>query len=274
MAMSFAGIKGLPFMGATSTLVTMINALLGDDDEPYDFDVMMRNWTNELFYKGLVNYATNLEVANRVGVANDLIFRDDPQSVAEHGYVLTAMKQAFGPVGSLIAGTEQGFKAFEQGETLRGLESMVPSFVRNAFKAWRFAQDGVETLDGTPIIEDISAYNIFMQGIGFSSAELSNIYEELSAKKGYERDILAKRTKLLNKYDMATRAGDYDLLAEVEEDIQNFNERRADPKARITQETLRRSARAREAAERTMINGVRFNRSLLPEIEALLDDDE
>jgi len=274
MAMAFAGIKGLPFMGATSTLATMINALLGDDDEPYDFDVMMRNWTNELFYKGLVNYATNLEIANRVGVANDLIFRDDPRGVAEDGYVLTAMKQAFGPAGSFAVGVGNGAKLVSEGEVWRGIESMMPSFVRNGMKAMRFGSEGATTLNGNPIVEDISAYNVAMQIVGFSPANLSNVYEELAMKKGFEREIMEKRKKLLNKYDMARRAGDSDLMDEAREEISAFNERRIDPKAKITRDTLIRSERAREAAEKNMINGVRFNKNLMPEIEALLNEDE
>ena len=274
MAMAFAGIKGLPFMGATSTLVTMINALFGDDDEPFDFDVEARNLTNELFYKGLINYLTNLEIANRTGVANDLIFRDDPRSVAEHGYILTAMKQAFGPAGSFAFGVGNGAQLMADGEVWRGIEAMMPSFIRNGMKAVRFGQEGATTLKGEPIVDDISAYNIAMQVIGFSPANLSNVYEELSLKKGYERDVQQKRTKLLNKYDMARRAGDYDLMMEVQGEIDKFNERRIDPKAKITRETLQRSLKAREAAEKNTINGVRFNKSLRPEIDKLLEEDE
>lgn len=274
MAMAFAGIKGLPFMGATSTLVTMINALIGDDDEPFDFDVEMRNWTNDLFYKGAINYLTNLEIANRVGVANDLLFRDDPRSVAEHGYILTAMKQAFGPAGSFAFGVGNGAQLVADGEVWRGIEAMVPSFIRNGMKAMRFGQEGATTLKGDPIIEDISAFNLAMQVIGFSPADLSNVYEELSLKKGFEREVQARRTKLLNKYDMARRSGDYELLTEVQSQIAEFNQRRIDPKAKITGDTLLRSVRAREAAERNTINGVRFNKSLMPEINKLLEEDE
>ena len=252
----------------------MINALFGDDDEPFDFDVEARNLTNELFYKGLINYLTNLEIANRTGVANDLIFRDDPRSVAEHGYILTAMKQAFGPAGSFAFGVGNGAQLMADGEVWRGIEAMMPSFIRNGMKAVRFGQEGATTLKGEPIVDDISAYNIAMQVIGFSPANLSNVYEELSLKKGYERDVQQKRTKLLNKYDMARRAGDYDLMMEVQGEIDKFNERRIDPKAKITRETLQRSLKAREAAEKNTINGVRFNKSLRPEIDKLLEEDE
>ena len=274
MAMAFAGIKGLPFMGAISTLATVINSLLGDDDEPYDFDVMMRSWTNELFYKGLINYATNLEVANRVGVANDLLFRDDPKGVAENGYVLTAMKQAFGPAGSFAASVGDGAKQMSEGNVVRGIETMLPTFLKNGFKAWRYASDGVTNRKGELVIDDISSYNIAMQVIGFSPANLSNVYEEIGMKKDFERKVMAQRSKLLNKYDMARRAGDSDLLMETLEQIGEYNENRKDPKAKITQDTLNRSVRAREAAEKDSVNGVRFNKNLRTEIDDLLEEYE
>jgi len=274
MTMAFAGIKGLPFMGMTSTLAEIIASLFGDEDEPFDFNTEMRAFFGDLLYKGGVNYALNLEIANRVGVANDLLFRDDPRSVDEHGYVLTAMQQMFGPLGSFVVGVGRGAELVGEGEVWRGVESMMPTFVKNAMKGFRYYQDGVTNLKGEPIIEDISAYNIAMQAIGFSPANLSNVYEELSMKKGFERDVLKRRSQLLNKYDMARRAGDYDLMMEVQEDIDKFNERRIDAKAKIRPDTLIRSQRAREAAEKNTINGVRFNKSLMPEIDRLLDEDE
>jgi hypothetical protein len=272
MTMAFAGIKGLPFMGAVSTLSTMISSLFGDEDEPFDLDVELRDFFGDLLYKGGVNYATNLEIANRVGVANDLLFRDDPRSVAEHGYVLTAMSQMFGPVGSFAIGAGRGAELIAQGEVVRGIESIVPSFIRNGMKGMRYMSEGALNLKGEPIIEDVSAYNALMQMIGFGPADLSAAYEKVSMKKEYERDVLTRRSQLLNKYDMARRAGDYDLMQEVQADIESFNEARKDPAARITPETLDRSQRAREAYEQNTINGVRFNKSLMPEIEDLLEE--
>jgi hypothetical protein len=272
MTMAFAGINGLPFMGVLTTLSTMIEAMFGDDDEPWDLEVEMRSFFGDLLYKGGVNYVTNLEVSNRVGVANDLIFRDDPRSVAEHGYVLTAMSQAFGPLGSFALGVGRGSELVAQGEIARGLESMVPSFVRNGMKAMRFAEEGALNLKGEPIIEDISAYNTLMQVVGFSPADLSNVYEEISLKKEFERDVLQRRARLLNKFNMAKKAGDTDLEEEVRAEIDAFNEDREDPKARIKPDTLRRSEAARKAYEDNTINGVRFNKSLMSEIDDLMEE--
>jgi len=271
MATVIAGVKGMPFYGAVSTLATMLNALFGDD-EPFDFDEAMRDFFGELFFKGGVNYATNLEVANRSGVATDLIFRDDPRGIAEHGYVLSAMQQAFGPLGSYAVSAERGIKAMNNGQVERGVEALLPSWARNGLKGARYLTEGAVTMKGDPIVEDVSAYNSVMQAFGFAPANLSTVYEKLQAAKGYEREVNAKRTQLLNRYDMARHAGDDDMKQETREMIAEFNEKF--PKKRITSETLQKSIAARKAAEKQMINGVRFDKKLMPEIREKFFSDE
>jgi hypothetical protein len=68
---------------------------------------------------------------------------------------------------------------------------------------------------------------------------------------------------------MARKAGDTELEQEVRAEIDAFNEDREDPKARIRPDTLRRSEAARKAYEDNIINGVRFNKSLMSEIDGL-----
>jgi hypothetical protein len=274
MAGAFAGVKGLPFFGFAETVAQMLNVLFGDDDEPFNFDEEMRNFFGELLYKGPTNFLTNLEIANRTGVAQDLIFRDDPRGIAEHGYVLSAMKNAFGPAGSYLIGAERGIKAMNEGQTMRGIESLVPSWVRNGMKGMRYMSEGAVTLKGDPIEEDIGAYNSLMQLIGFSPASLSSTYEKTSAAKGYDREVAQRKQRLLNKYDMARTAGDSDLMTEVREEIEAFNSKRTSPKDRITGDTLSRSQKARQAAEKNMINGVTFNRNRKAEIEEKFFSDE
>jgi GNAT superfamily N-acetyltransferase len=272
MATVFAGAKGLPFYGAASTLATMIAALFGDDDEPFDFDTEMREFFGEALYKGAFNYVTNLELANRAGIATDLLFRDDPKGVAEHGYVLSALQQAIGPIGSIAVNTGNAFNMFSDGNVGRAIETLSPSFLRNGIKGTRYLVEGATTLKGDPVMEDISAYNSLMQVIGFSPADLSSTYEKVSAAKGYEREVNARRVKLLQLYDMAQHAGDTEMMGMAREKIAEFNE--AVPAKRITGDTLRRSIAARAAAEKDMINGVRFDKKLRPEIEAKFFDDE
>jgi hypothetical protein len=104
-----------------------------------------------------------------------------------------------------------------------------------------------------------------MQAIGFSPADLSSTYEKTSAAKSYEKEIGARRVRLLHLHDMAKTAGDMDLMSQTREDISEFNEKH--PNNKITGDTLRRSESSRKAAEKNMINGVTFNKKLRGEIE-------
>lgn len=274
MTMAFAGTKGLPFMGAANMLATMLNGMLGDDDEPFDFNEWQQELVGDVMHKGLFNTITNLEVSNRTGLATDLVFRDDPRGVAEHGYALSAMQQAFGPAGSYAVNAERGIKAMNEGQVMRGVESLLPSYLRNALKGARYMTEGATTLKGDPVDGDISAWNSLMQIVGFAPADLSLTYEKLGVAKAYEREILQTHTKLLNKAEMADRSGDSELMAEVNEDIAKYNPK-VPQKLRITPQTRARSIKARKAAEQDMIHGVRFNKNLRSDIQdKFFEDDE
>jgi hypothetical protein len=271
MGMAFAGAKGLPFYGAASTLANMINALFGDDDEPFDFNEEMRDFFGELAYKGAVNYVTNLEISNRVGLATDLIYRDDPRSVADHGLTLTVIQQALGPAASYAVNAENAAKMMAEGHTERAFEALSPSFVRNGMKGFRYMTEGAQTLKGDPIESDINAYNGLMQMAGFAPADLSNMYEMSSARTQFQKEVLGRKTKLLNLYDMARTAGDTDLMSSTHEKIDSFNQ--AHPGERITSTTLQKSEAARKANEKNMIDGIVYNKKLLPEIREKFSED-
>jgi hypothetical protein len=272
MATVFAGIKGMPFYGAASVMAEMLNAMFGDDDEPFDFDEFIRESTPQFLYKGLVNYMFNVEVANRAGLATDLIFRDDPRGVAEHGYVLSALQQAIGPLGSIAVNAGRAVEMAKDGDYVRAIETAGPSFIRNASKGLRFLNEGATTLKGDPIMEDIGVYNSTMQAFGFAPADLSNRYEMISTAKGFEREILERRRDALRIYNMAEKAGDREMMSKAMDRIASFNN--AHPELRITGDSLRRSVRAREAAEKDTIYSVRFNKDLLPKLQREVFEEE
>jgi hypothetical protein len=264
MSAAVAGVGGLPFFGAAATLANMINALMGDDDEPYDTKQWTREFTGELAYKGPLNYLTNLEIANRSSLANDLVFRDDPQGIAEDGYTMTAIKTAAGPAGSVLMGVERGFDYMQRGEVVRAVEAAFPSFIRNALKGTRYFTEGALNLKGDPIDEDINAYNAVMQVFGFGPADLSSTYEQRSAAKDYERKVLDRKQRILDRWEMASESGDREFKAEVRKEFNSF--RKNYPQL-VDARTLDRSLNARKSAEKEIMLGMRWNKSLQPKLE-------
>ena len=233
---------------------------LEDDDEPFDARDDARMFFGELLYKGPLNKMLNVEVSTRASLANGLVFRDDPQGVAQNGYVATAIKQASGPLGSYAMGLERGVAAMNQGEFWRGVEAFLPSFARNGLKSVRYGIEGATTLKGQPVDTDINLWNNLMQVVGFAPADLSSTYEQRNAAANRQNKILARKTKLLNRLDIARQTGDSKLVRDTMRDINSFG--RAYP-GLIQPNTVSRSYKARRAAERKLVDGMRFNDTLL-----------
>ena len=264
MSAAIAGINGLPFYGAAATLANMMGALLGDDDEPFNAKEEVRAFTNEFIYKGPLNYITNLEISNRVGLANGLLFREDPYSIEQNGYIMTAIMQAMGPVGSYALNIERNAgRLLEQGEYGRFFEAISPSAVRNIIKTGRYMQEGARTIDGQPIVEDLNGYNLFLQAFGFSPASLSSLYENRAAALNYQSKVRAKKQKILKKYYMGVTTGDSDLMREA---LREFNEFSRSFPGLVGPDTLERSFKSRQAYEKDLVLGMKFDKGLQSKI--------
>ena len=262
MSAAIAGINGLPFFGATATLVNIINAIIGDEDEPFNFRNETSLFVDELAFKGPLNYLTNFEISNRVGLANGLLFREDPYSIEESGYVMTALAQAMGPVGSYFLGVEQAL--LEGGRK----EMLFPSGFRNILKAWRFHTEGATTKNGDPIISNISGYNLMFQAFGFGPADLSNIYEMRSAALNFENKVDDRLSEIKRKYVVAKDTGNIMLELEAVNEMDAMRMRHPD---KINPDTLERSYNATKSYRERVINGVSIDPAINnPYLEQLL----
>ena len=268
---ALAGVNGMPFFGAAATFANIANALLGDDEEPFNARDLSREFMGDFLFKGPLNYATNLEISNRVGIANGLLFREDPYSVEQNGLLMTAVMQSTGPVGSFALNLERNVpKQLERGEYLRAIESMSPSGLRNLFKTTRFAQEGARTANGQPIMEDFNGFQLALQAFGFTPAELSNLYENRSAALNFQSKVRAKKQKILKQYYLGVTTGDRGLQRKALADYRKFA--RNFPSL-VNEDTLARSFKSRAKSEQELLYGVRFDKNLLPDIEERFFDD-
>jgi hypothetical protein len=225
----------------------------------------------DFLFKGPLNYATNLEISNRVGIANGLLFREDPYSVEQNGLLMTAVMQSTGPVGSFALNLERNVpKQLERGEYLRAIESMSPSGLRNLFKTTRFAQEGARTANGQPIMEDFNGFQLALQALGFTPAELSNLYENRSAALNFQSKVRTKKQKILKQYYLGETLGDRGLKRKALADYRKFA--RNFPSL-INEDTLARSFKSRAKSEQELLYGVKFDKNLLPDIEERFFDD-
>lgn len=262
----FAGAMGMPLMSVMFGLAEAAAAAFGDDDdEPFDAEVAFRNFLADMLgpdvarvlAKGPVDYLTGANISGRVSL-NDLWLREPNRELEGQAQADYLLEQAAGPLfGGMLVNTLRGMKQIEDGHTWRGIETMMPKAVKDGMKSVRYATQGVNTLKGDPVIEDLSVGGALLQLAGFSPASLSERYEGINAAKGYEEKVLGRRSALLNAYAMAWRAGDADTVGKVLEKMRAFNQ--AQPALAINSATIRNSLQARMRYSSRAEGGVVLN---------------
>ena len=255
MSFTVAGVQGMPLYGMTETFSEAMNAMFGDDDEPYDFNENVRDLFGEFGYKGPLNKLLDTDIAARTGFSN-LIWRDDPRRVAEIGVPGYILETLLGPSYSYARNIGRGMEDWGEGNIYRGVEQMMPAFARNGMKSFRYATEGARTRNGAKLVDDLNAYNNFMQVFGFTNEDLSNAYERNNAMKQAERKILKKRSGLLTAAFLARDTGDRELLKEVQKQISIYNRSDIGKLNRITSKTLNTSYKQKKRSIEESVNGI------------------
>jgi hypothetical protein len=269
---ALGGINGLPFFGAAATFANILEAMnpFDDDDEPFNAKEEIRAATNEFFYKGPFNYLTNIEFSNRIGLANGMLFREDPYSIEQNGYVLTAIMQGMGPVGSYFLGAGRAMESLADGEYLRFWEGISPSAARNLFKTARYYKEGVRTRSGEELDTDLSGWTLFMQAFGFSPADVSSLYENRSISLNFQAKQLDRLAAIKKKYYVGVENGDAELMLEANEKLMDLM---LEFPGIADGKTLQRSYKAKKVYERDLVLGLRINPGLRDAVdEKFLDE--
>jgi hypothetical protein len=246
-----AGVAGMPLYGAVSLA---IDALIDDEDDPMDdVDTIVRTYLGEAGFRGGLNYVTGINFASRVGLG-ELLFRDTFIR-SDNPLLYQALEYGGGPIVGIFAQAERGFKLFDEGEFYRGFEAMSPAAIKNGMKAVRYATEGVETVGGDKIIEDLHPAHIGLQTLGFAPAEYSRQLEENAVLKGADRATARRKKKLLDMYfrNYFDGADNSSVLRK----IAKYNQKH--PNDPITAETIRRSRKTRISGKQSRYHGVTFS---------------
>ena len=271
MSYAFAGAQGMPFYGLLELIHDALDAAFGDDEDPQDFNLMVRNALGEMNFKGPFGALTGVDIAQRTGFG-DLILRDDSRTKAELGPVRYYVEQLLGAPMGVASNTDRGFRMINEGYWERGLEAMAPSAIRNAFKANRYAIEGATTLKGDPILDDISMTESLFQLAGFSPTRLAEVFARRGAAKEVEQAIQNRKRRLLDQYEMANNSGDYDALDSVRDKITRFNE--LVPEYPITAKTIKDSIEGRRKREAQAMYGVQINPKLKEKIRRAIEGED
>lgn len=253
---TFAGVLGLPL---ATTLLGFASALGGDDDEPWDAEIALRNYlaellgdgASEVISKGLPR-ALGIDLSSRVGLDSLILPRMQEGLEGQRaGESFTAAMT--GPVAGIgvnaIAGFSDIQKAVTPNEYLIGTEKLLPKAFRDLMKTYRLAAYGNVDKTGIEIVpqENISLSDVGQQALGFRSGKIAQAQEGKSAIYKMDKEIGSRRQRLMNRYAKAYMAGDVVAADEAWQDIKRFNAGigKDYPKLKITKPKLMQSIKQR-----------------------------
>lgn len=263
MHAAFAGVLGLPLVGF---LLGAASWMGGDDDDPWDAEVALRNYLAETFnptisnliMKGVPRAVTPIDMSGRVGI-NNLLLPDVQEGLEGKRWAESAMSAALGPVAGIGTNMVKGAQEISEGHNLRGVETMLPVFLKNFAKTYRYSDEGVQDKTGVSIMDEVSSMDLLVQGMGFSPSDVRTANEGKSAIFNANRKLNERRSSLMTLWSRAKMMDDQEEMDNVWEEIQGFNQKK--PTRRITRMNLNQSYRNRKRRIDRAEDGVYLNRS-------------
>lgn len=259
-----AGVMGLPFP-ITAAIYAIAAAADDDDDRTgkasfrLGLAETMGPDLGELVARGPMDAVTGLSIAGRTGI-NDLWFREPKEGAEGDDLAWHVTQQIAGPVLGIGVQAARGLSMMSDGDYQRGAEAMMPKALKDLAKSYRQASEGERTRKGDIIIDDVSAWNVAAQAMGFSSATMAKAYDAREYIKGKEGRIEDERSKLMSDYFMARKDGDEEAMADVMAQIREFNASHYRTEA-ITSRTLRQSLKSKQRSAHRTQGGVYLSRN-------------
>lgn len=263
MHATFAGTLGLPMVGMLLSLASWAG---GDDDDPWDAEVALRNYLAEAFgptistllMKGAPRAFTPFDMSGRVGI-NNMLLPDVQEGLEGKRWAESAMAGALGPVAGIGTNLVKGGQDITEGQTLRGIETMLPVFLKNFAKTYRYADEGVQDKTGVSIMDEVSSMDLLVQGMGFSPSDVRTANEGKTAIYQLNRKLNERRSRLMTLWSRAKMMDDQQEMDEIWEEIQGFNDK--NPSRRITRMNLNQSYRNRQRRIDRAEDGIYLSRN-------------
>jgi N12 class adenine-specific DNA methylase len=211
------------------------NGLMAGDDEPWDWQYELGEWLRqlskgatgsekmgELADKGLVRLL-GVDVSQRIGM-QDLWFKA-PRDTDGNGKldyseaVLPYAGAVIGQAGNLYQGVQQ----MSEGNVGRGVETMLPKFIKDLVKTGRYAAEDNRTIKGE-LKNPVSATGLAGQAIGFAPAENAEKGRDFDRVKQVERFWDDKKRGMRDQYVNAVLENDIERKQEAMAKIREFNQ--------------------------------------------------
>lgn len=200
---TLAGSLGLPF---ATVFATVIERMLGDDDEVFDATAAYRNFLADVFGKDVGEVlargaprALGFDISQRAGEQNLLPFSEflaDRRSWKEA--VANSAGRSLGAVPSMLQNVLNGGSQFADGDVLGGLKTMLPVAYKSPVEAYRMSAEGYVDTAGNRLPISPKASAILWQLLGFSPAEKAE-YSEARGDQAARRGEVSRRSAMLKQ---------------------------------------------------------------------------
>lgn len=266
-----AGITGMMMLGAGLTgtwgagiVFALASAFMDDDKDPEQelkksMVEALGPMMTGIILDGVPGYVTGTSQSESLGM-RDLWFRSPNTELEGKNEFEYWQSQLLGATPSIASNIFRGYGLIKQGETYRGIETMMPKAIKDPMKAYRYATEGATNTKGDTIVDDVSTADVIRQALGSTPAKLAEQYDINNAGYNLQQGILRKRQNLLNSYAKASDKGDTQKQQEITDQIVDFNEKY--PEQAITGKTISRSMKTRAQNAELATGGMRYNRKL------------
>jgi hypothetical protein len=227
---------------------------------------------------GPISALTDLNIGASTTL-DGLWFRDDtPAQSSKTAFQEMVFNAATGPFGSMASSVMDAFDDFNNGDFNRGVEKILPAFVRGAAKAFRQKSEGEITRPGDEIrnAEWFTAGKLIGQSLGFQSTEIAEEQKKYMLAKRMVIEIQKERKKVLDSLDKAAQRLENDpsdsneeRLEDVLVAIDRFNYKNG--MLAISGDTISKSLQGRAKRRMEAFGGLRVTRKEAPFVYPLLE---
>lgn len=275
-----AGVVGLP---GFATISWLLGKVLGDDDEPFDLEVALRevigdNDVASLILRGAPTVA-GVDLSGKVGMGNLLaILPFNDLDLSARSGVESAMANLLGgPFGGLVIRAADGLGLISKGDYYKGLEQLLPTGISNAMKGYRTATDGVTRRNGDVLVsaEEVGALSGFAQALGIPLSSTTERTLLSKYKLDTEEGLRNAATRIKNDFLKARKEGDGEAMGEAREAWMQLQDRRMELGfSRQPMSGLLNASKEQSGRERNTIGGIQFDKNSRRFVENLVEDDD
>jgi hypothetical protein len=188
----------------------------------------------------------------------DLWWRSESRELNSDDALKEFVYQNLGAGFGIVRNTYNGVDLALQGNVERGIETAAPKFIRDLLRFRRYSSDGVESIRGDQVIapDDLSAWNLASQAMGFTPAKIADAYEVNTILRNAEQRIKDRKKSIVNRFAKAVEEGDDKARQSALDDIKKYNAGAATRLDPITAKGLKQSLRMRVRNRQRSVGGV------------------